>query len=250
MPLSIYAEDISMMFNLSRNKETRLKEYVINLIKGKLFFDEFWALQNISFSLEQGDSLGLIGVNGSGKSTLLKVIAGILTPTKGIIRTHGSIAPLIEISGGFDRSLSAKENIFLASAMHRHTRQFTQKRFESIIDFAELWEFADVPLKNYSSGMISRLGFAIATLVDADILIADEVLAVGDIKFRQKCEKRMEEMRRNGTTVLFVSHSTAQVKKICKQALWLEKGKMKMIGDVHSVCDAYEKTLVLQKGAL
>ena len=242
---SVKVENVSMMFNLSKNKEERLKEYVINLIKGKLFFDEFWALKNISFEVEKGGSLGLIGVNGSGKSTLLKLISGIMRPTRGSIKTVGTIAPLSELGGGFDASLSAKENIFLTGAMHGHTRKFIQKQFESIIEFSELHEFVDVPLRNYSSGMRSRLGFAIATLVQADILIADEVLSVGDIKFREKCEKRLNEMMTEGTTVLFVSHSMGQVQKICKNALWLDKGEMKMFGPSKEVCKAYEKSLNL-----
>lgn len=243
----IRAENISMKFNLSKNNETRLKEYAINLLRGKLQFEEFWALRDISFELEKGDSLGLIGVNGSGKSTLLKIIAGIIPPTNGIVETNGSIAPLIELSGGFDRTLSARENIYLSGAMHGHTRKFMEERFFRIMDFAELWKFVDTPLQSYSSGMVSRLGFAIATLVDADILIADEVLSVGDMSFRQKCEKRMEEMRGGGTTIVFVSHSMAQVKKVCQKAIWLEKGKIKMAGSSKEVCDEYEKWVRLNQ---
>lgn len=244
---SIVVNDVSMMFNLSRNKEERLKEYVLNLLRGKLFFDEFWALKHVSFKLQKGDSLGLIGVNGSGKSTLLKLIAGIMQPTEGRVRTYGSIAPLIEINGGFDPTLTARENIYLTGAMHGHTRKFMDQQFEKIIAFSELQEFVDVPVRNYSSGMLSRLGFSIATLVNADILIADEVLAVGDIKFREKCEKRIQEMVSGGTTVLFVSHSMAQVKKVCRNVLWLDKGEMKMMGPAALVCDEYEKALHVKK---
>lgn len=241
---SIKVEDVSMLFNLSRQKEERLKEYFINLVKGKLFFDEFWALKNISFEIEQGDSLGIIGINGCGKSTLLKIISGIMKPTKGSIATNGTIAPLIEMGGGFDRDLSAKENIYLVGSMHGHSRNFINKQFQDIIDFSELHDFVDVPLRNFSSGMISRLGFAIATLVNADILIADEVLSVGDMKFREKCEKRIGEMAGEGTTVLFVSHSLEQVKKVCKKALWIEKGEMKMMGPSNEVCEAYKKAIM------
>lgn len=244
--MHIKLENVSMLFNLSRHKEERLKEYFINLVKGKLFYDEFWALQNISFELEPGDSLALIGVNGAGKSTLLKLIAGIMRPTRGRIYVKGSIAPLIEIGGGFDASLTAKENIFLTGAMHGHSRSFMRKQFEEILAFSELEDFADVPLRNFSSGMISRLGFAIATLVQADILIADEVLSVGDMKFRQKCEAKIAEMTANGATVLFVSHSVEQVKKVCQNALWLEGGQMKMLGDAPAVCEAYVKSLDLK----
>lgn len=244
MPRTVVeAKDVSMMYNLSRKKEQRLKEYFINMIKGELFFDEFWALTNLSFTVSKGDSLGIIGVNGSGKSTLLKLIAGLMKPTKGSIFTHGSIAPLIELGGGFDRDMNARENIHLMGAMHGNSKKFMTSKMEEIIAFAELEEFADVPVRNYSSGMLSRLAFAIATLVKADILIADEVLSVGDAKFRSKCAKRMETMRGEGTTVLFVSHSIEQVKSICNNALWLEKGNMVMFGPSKEVCDAYAKSL-------
>lgn len=241
---SIKVDDVSMMFNLSRQKEERLKEYFINLVKGKLFFDEFWALKNISFEINKGESLGIIGVNGSGKSTLLKIVSNIMKPTKGSVTTYGTIAPLIEMGGGFDRDLSAKENIYLVGAMHGHSRAFIKKQFDSIIEFSELHDFVDVPLRNFSSGMISRLGFAIATLVDADILIADEVLSVGDMKFRQKCEARIGEMVGEGTTVLFVSHSLDQVQKVCQKALWIDKGEMKMIGPSKEVCMEYKKQVM------
>ena len=201
------AKDVSVMFNLSRNREDGVKEYFINLIKGQLHFDEFWALRNISFQVRKGESVALIGRNGSGKSTMLKTIAGIIRPTRGSVRVKGNIAPLIEITGGFDRSLSARENIFLVGTMHGHTKKYIRSRFDEIIDFAELERFVDVPLKNYSSGMVSRLGFAIATCVDADIVIADEVLSVGDAHFRTKCEQRITQLLSGGTTLLFVSHN-------------------------------------------
>lgn len=237
--IAIKAENVSMMFNLSREREERLKEYVINLVKGKLFFDEFWALRDISFEVEKGDSLGLVGVNGSGKTTLLKLVAGIMKPTEGTIYTDGSIAPLFAMGSGFDNSLSARENIFLVGAMRGYTREYMKKRFDEIIDFAELGEFVDVPLKNYSSGMSSRLAFAIATLVHTDILIADEVLAVGDAKFHKKSEERMAKMREGGTTILFVSHSAGAVRKICRNAVWLDRGKIVMAGKSEKVCNAY-----------
>lgn len=235
----IDVNDVSVMFNLSKNREDGVKEYFINLLKGKIGYNEFWALRNISFQVRKGDSLALIGRNGSGKSTLLKTIAGIIRPARGSVRVQGSIAPLIEISGGFDRSLSARENIFLAGTMHGHTRKYIKSRFDEIVEFAELEKFIDVPLKNYSSGMVSRLGFAVATCVNADIVIADEVLSVGDARFRLKCEKRISQMLSGGTTFLFVSHSTAQVKKICKRAIWLEKGKIVESGPAVDVCNKY-----------
>lgn len=245
--ICIDVKDVSMMFNLSKNHEDGIKEYFINIIKGKVHFDEFWALTNINLQVKKGDSIALIGRNGSGKSTLLKAIAGIIKPTTGSVTVKGTVAPLIEISGGFDRSLSARENIYLSGAMHGHTRRYMEKRFDEIIEFSELEKFVDVPVKNYSSGMVSRLGFAIATCVDADIIIADEVLAVGDAKFREKCEKRINEMLSGGTTILFVSHNTAQVKKVCQKAIWLEKGRIIQRGTAKEICDAYTLSLKKQK---
>lgn len=235
----VSVQGVSMMFRMSRHQEYRVKEYLLNVVRGKLAYEEFWALRDISFTLGRGESLGLVGRNGSGKSTLLKLIAGIMRPTKGTIVTRGNIAPLIEINGGFDRTLTARENIYLSGAMHGHTRAYMNRRFDEIIDFAELWEFVDVPVAGFSSGMLSRLGFAIATLTDADIVIADEVLAVGDARFRQKCEKRMNEMLDHGTTILFVSHSAAQVQKVCQRAIWLEKGRIRMNGTAQEVCREY-----------
>ena len=236
-------KNVSVMFNLSKNNEDGFKEYFINLIKGKVGYDEFWALRNVSLKVYKGDSLALIGRNGSGKSTLLKTIAGIIKPTRGSVEVTGSIAPLIEMSGGFDRSLSARENIFLVGAMHGHTRKYMKKRFDEIIEFAELEKFVDVPIKNYSSGMVSRLGFAVATCVNADIIIADEVLAVGDAKFRMKCETRIQEMLKGGTTILYVSHSAAQVKKLCRTAVWLEHGCIVDIGNAGEICDKYMQSV-------
>lgn len=237
----IDVRNVSVMFNLSHNREEGLKEYFINRIKGKVGYDEFWALRNVSLQVKKGDAIAFIGRNGSGKSTLLKTIAGIIKPTRGTVQVKGSIAPLIEISGGFDRSLSARENIFLAGAMHGHTRKYMKKRFDEIIEFAEIEKFVDVPLKNYSSGMVSRLGFALATCVNADIIIADEVLSVGDAKFRMKCEDSITKMLRGGTTILYVSHSASQVKKICRTAVWLEKGEIIDFGTASEVSDRYAK---------
>ena len=236
---AIKVDHVSMMFNLSREREERLKEYVINLVRKKLFFDEFWALSDVSFEVKKGGTLGIVGTNGSGKTTLLKLVAGIMKPTKGTIKTEGSIAPLFAMGSGFDASLSARENIYLVGAMHGHSREYMSKRFDEIIEFAELENFVDVPLRNYSSGMSSRLSFAIATLVQADILIADEVLSVGDAKFHKKSEERMAKMRSNGATILFVSHSAGKVQSVCKDAIWLDHGKMVMAGPSKEVCAAY-----------
>ena len=235
----IEVNDVSIMFNKSSENVDSIKEYFVKLATGKLNFEEFWALKNVSFTIESGDAVGIIGFNGSGKSTLLKIIAGVMKPTKGTVKVHGSVAPMIELGAGFDMDLSARENIFLNGAVLGYSRKEMQEKAESIIDFAELWDFVDVPLKNYSSGMVARLGFSIATAHTPDILIVDEVLGVGDYKFQEKCEKRIAEIVDSGATVLFVSHSIDQVKKLCKHAIWLNKGEQIMYGDIETVCDAY-----------
>ena len=222
----IKVNDVSMMFNLSSEKIDSIKEYFIKAVRRELHFQEFWALRDISFTLEKGDSLGIVGLNGSGKSTLLKIVSGILKPTKGTVETCGSIAPLIELGAGFDAILG-------------YSRAYMSERFDEIIEFAELQDFVDTAVKNYSSGMVARLGFAIATMNVPDILIIDEILAVGDYKFQEKSFARMQEMIASGATVVFVSHSIEQVQKICKKALWLEHGHMRMLGDADAVCGEY-----------
>lgn len=238
--IMIKVEDASMMFNMSSDRIDNIKEYVIRMLKRQLMFEEFWALKNISFEIEKGDSLGIVGLNGSGKSTLLKMIAGVLKPTKGHVFTNGAIAPLIELGAGFDDDLSAEENVYLNGSILGYSKEYMQERYEEIIRFAELENFTQVPLKNYSSGMKARLGFAIATMNIPDILILDEVLSVGDFKFQEKSFARMQEILHSGATVLFVSHSVEQVRKICKKALWLSNGEVKMFGDADTVCSAYE----------
>lgn len=235
----IKVNDVSMMFNLSSEKIDSIKEYFIKAVRRELHFQEFWALRDISFTLEKGDSLGIVGLNGSGKSTLLKIVSGILKPTKGTVETYGSIAPLIELGAGFDANLSARENIYLNGAILGYSRAYMSERFDEIIEFAELQDFVDTAVKNYSSGMVARLGFAIATMNVPDILIIDEILAVGDYKFQEKSFARMQEMIASGATVVFVSHSIEQVQKICKKALWLEHGHMRMLGDADAVCREY-----------
>ena len=197
------------------------------------------ALKGVSFEVHEGESWGIIGTNGSGKSTLLKAISGILSPYKGSVSINGSISPLIELGAGFDGNMTARENVFLNGCVLGYSKAYIKEKFDEIIDFAELREFLDVPIKNFSSGMAARLGFAIATTVKPDILICDEVLAVGDFKFQEKCEKRMGELLSGGTTLLFVSHSTDQVKRLCKNAIWLDHGAIRMIGNSEDVCNAY-----------
>lgn len=235
----IELNDVSMMFNKSSEKVDNIKEYMIKLVKRELMFEEFWALQNVSFRVEKGEAIGFIGLNGSGKSTLLKTIAGVLKPTKGKLKVQGSVAPMIELGAGFDPDLSARENVYLNGAVLGYDRKSMDRLFEEIIDFAELWEFLDTPVKNFSSGMQARLGFSIATATIPEILIVDEVLGVGDYKFQEKCQERMSTIIDSGATVLFVSHNIDQVKEVCNRAIWLEKGKIVMDGDVNTVCDRY-----------
>lgn len=236
----VTVKNVSMVFNLATEKVDSLKEYVLKLLKHELMVHKFYALRNINLEVQRGESVALIGENGSGKSTLLKVIAGVLHPTTGSVQVNGSIAPMIELGAGFDPELTARENVFLNGAVLGHDRKFMEEHFKSIIDFAELWDFVDVPVKNYSSGMVARLGFAIATEIRADVLIVDEVLAVGDFRFQEKCKKRMAELMSGGTTLLFVSHSTQQVRQLCKKAVWIKKGTIQMIGDVDEICSCYE----------
>ena len=236
----VNVSNVTMVFNLATEKVDSLKEYVLKLLQGKLMMNKFRALKEVNLQVQRGDAVALIGSNGSGKSTLLKVIAGVMSPTEGSVKVNGSIAPLIELGAGFDMELTARENVFLNGAVLGHDRKFMQEHFDSIINFAELWEFVDVPVKNFSSGMISRLGFAIATEVRADVLIVDEVLAVGDYRFQQKCLQRMEEMMAAGTTLLFVSHTIEQVRSLCKKAAWLKKGQLVMFDEVNKVCDCYQ----------
>lgn len=239
MSTVVKVNDVSMMFNLSSEKIDSIKEYFVKAMRHELHFQEFWALKNVSFELEKGDSIGIIGLNGSGKSTLLKIVSGILKPTKGSVETVGSIAPLIELGAGFDANLSARENIYLNGAILGYDRKYMDSRFDEIIEFAELQDFVDTAIKNFSSGMVARLGFAIATMNIPDILIIDEILAVGDYKFQEKSFDRMKKMIGSGATVVFVSHSIEQVKQICKKALWLEHGHVRMLGDAETVCGQY-----------
>lgn len=243
---AVKVEHASVRFNMASERVDNLKEYFIKLIKRELMFKEFMALQDVSFEVKKGEAWGIIGTNGSGKSTLLKLICGILKPYRGTVTVNGSIAPLIELGAGFDGDLTASENIFLNGAVLGYDKKFMKEHFDEIVEFAELQDFLEMPIKNYSSGMAARLGFAIATVVRPDILICDEVLAVGDFLFQQKCERRMNEMREKGTTLLYVSHSIESVQSVCDHALWLNKGIVQKQGAVREVADEYMKILEIE----
>ncbi len=236
------AKNVSMRYNLNSEKIYALKEYIIRALKGKLHYEEFWALRDVSFTLKQGEILGIVGLNGAGKSTLLKLVAGVLKPTNGEIHVYGTIAPLIELGAGFDMELTARDNIYLNGAFLGYNRKMMNDRFNEILDFAELKEFSDVPLKNYSSGMYARLGFAIATQVKPDLLLVDEALSVGDFRFQKKCEQRINQILSGGTSVVFVSHSVEQVERLCTKVLWLENHTVKMLGDAKEVCNLYKQS--------
>mgnify|MGYP004712001725 CR=1 FL=1 len=236
----IEIKNVEMHFNMSKEKIDNLKEYFIKLAKRQLMYEDFTALDKVSVNIKPGEVFGIVGHNGSGKSTLLKTISGILKPTVGTVKVHGSIAPLIELGAGFDLDLTARENIFLNGSVLGFSNQMISEKFDEIVEFSELREFLDVPMKNYSSGMVARIGFAVATMVKPDILIVDEILSVGDFLFQQKCEQRINALMQGGTTVLIVSHALEQIRRLCTRVMWLDKGKIKMIGDTKTVCDAYE----------
>ena len=238
---AIIVDNVSMKFNLSKEKVDSLKDYIIKSIKKEIKYNEFWALQNVSFTVEKGDRVGILGLNGAGKSTLLKVIAGVFKPTEGSVTKHGKMVPLLELGAGFYQQYTGKENIYLYGAMLGYSKEFIDEKYDEIVKFSELKDFIDVPIKNYSSGMKSRLGFSIATVVSPKILILDEVLSVGDAKFRKKSEKKVLSMFDSGVTVLFVSHSLAQVQRICNKAMILEKGKLIAYGDIDTISKQYEK---------
>lgn len=235
----IDVDHVTIRFNLSSQKVDNLKEYLVKLMKHELMFQEFLAVKDVSFQVRKGEAWGLIGSNGSGKSTMLKAISGIMKPYKGTVTVNGSVAPLIELGAGFDPECTARENIFLNGCVLGHSQKFMQEHFDEIVDFAEIHQFLDSPLKNYSSGMKARLGFSVATMVKPDILIVDEILSVGDYKFKQKCMKRMDELLSGGTTLLFVSHNVDEVRELCDHALWIDKGVARMQGEANAVCDAY-----------
>ena len=239
MPV-IKIDNVTMRFNMAKERVDNLKEYFIKKMKGTLKFEEFYAVKGVSLEVEKGDVFGLVGLNGSGKSTLLKIVAGVLKPTTGTATVKGVVAPLIELGAGFDMDLTARENIYLNGAVMGFTNNFVDSKFDEIVEFSELHEFLDVPLKNYSSGMVARIAFAVATVTNPDILIADEILSVGDFLFQKKCEARMKELMAGGTTVLIVSHSISQIERLCNKVAWLDHGNLKMCGPVEEVCEAYK----------
>jgi ABC-2 type transport system ATP-binding protein len=238
----VEVRNVSMCFNMNKEKVNSLKEYTVKLLKRQLRFEEFWALKDVSFDVKRGEIFGLLGLNGAGKSTMLKVIAGVLKPTKGNVNIHGSIAPLIELGAGFDFDLTARENIFLNGAILGYSKKFMQEKFNEIVEFSELEEFLDVPLKNYSSGMVARIGFGIATVMDPDILIVDEILSVGDFQFQEKCQNKIKKMLEKGTTIVIVSHSIKQIEDLCSRVIWLEHGSIKMYGDAAEICEKYKNS--------
>ncbi len=231
--------DVSMTFSMATERISSLKEYFIKRVKRLVQVETFQALDHVSFTIQKGEVFGIVGLNGSGKSTLLKIIAGIYRPSGGGVSVTGNVAPLIELGAGFDMELTARENIYLNGLVLGNTRAAIDEKFDAIVDFSGIGEFLDVPMKNYSSGMIARIAFSVATCTSPDILIADEILAVGDYQFQEKCERRIREMMEEGTTVIFVSHSIEQVQKLCDRCVWIEKGKVKMLGDCDEVCHAY-----------
>lgn len=235
----ITVDNVSMRFILGSDRVNTLKEYFIKKLHRELKSEEFWALRDVSFEVRRGEVLGLVGTNGAGKSTMLKVVAGVLNPTNGRVERRGTIAPMIELGAGFDMELTARENVFLNGAILGYTKTFLEEKYDEIVDFSELKSFMDVPVRNFSSGMVARLAFSVATVVAPEILIVDEILSVGDLPFQEKSKNKMIDMINGGATVLFVSHSISEVEKICKRVLWLDHGHMRMLGGADEVLDAY-----------
>lgn len=236
----IEVSDVTMQFRLNNDKILSLKEFVTTALRGKLQYNDFTALEHVSFEVKKGETLGLIGRNGAGKSTMLKVISGILKPTEGSVVCRGNVVPMLELGSGFDFDLTGRENIFLNGAILGYSKEFLHEKYDEIVEFSELGQFIEVPIRNYSSGMLARLAFSIATVVNPEILIVDEILSVGDAAFQEKSKKRMLELMGGGTTVLFVSHSLEQIREMCNRVVWLEHGNVKMVGAAAEVCDVYD----------
>ena len=232
---------VTMNFRMVNDKIDSLKEYIVKLLQGKLVYNKLTVLDDITFTVEKGEVIGIIGRNGAGKSTLLKIISGVLQPTSGQVETFGNIVPMLELGAGFDAELSGKENIYLNGAILGYSEQFLNEKFDEIVEFSELGNFIEMPIRNYSSGMMARLAFSIATVVNPEILIVDEILSVGDVGFQNKSRARMMELMGGGTTVLFVSHSLNQIREMCSRVVWLENHKLYLMGETQSVCDAYQK---------
>lgn len=237
----IEVRNVTMQYRMTNDRVSNLKEYLIKRLKKNLEFEYFTALDDVSFSVKKGEVLGLVGHNGAGKSTILKVISGIVKPTKGSVRVCGNVVPMLELGSGFDFDMTGRENIFLNGAILGYSEEFLREKYDEIVEFSEIGQFIDIPLRNYSSGMIARLGFSVATVVEPEVLIVDEVLAVGDANFQEKSKRRMMELMSGGTTVLFVSHSLAQIRELCDHVVWMDHGKVKMYGDTQEACDAYER---------
>ena len=236
---TIQIQDVSMRFRLSNDRISSLKEFVTTAMRGKLQYKEFEALKHVTFDVQRGETVGIIGRNGSGKSTLLKIISGILKPTRGNVVVHGNVVPMLELGSGFDMDLTGRENIYLNGAILGYSEEFLKTKFDEIIDFSELGEFINVPIRNYSSGMLMRLAFSVAAMVEPEIMIADEILAVGDEAFQHKSMSRMKEMMSGGTTVLLVSHSLDQIREVCDRVIWIDQGQIKMMGKTEEVCAVY-----------
>ena len=240
MDTIIEVKDVSMRFRMANDNVRSIKEYAVQMLRGKLKYNEFEALKHVSFDVKRGEVVGLIGHNGAGKSTMLKVISSILKPTEGSVSVYGSIAPMLELGSGFDFEMTGRENIFLNGAILGYSEEFLNSKYDEIVEFSEIGQFIDVPLRNYSSGMVARLAFSIATVVVPEVLIVDEVLSVGDAAFQEKSYKRMMELMRGGTTVLFVSHDLNQIRSMCNRVVWLEHGQVRMFGETQAICDMYE----------
>lgn len=236
----IEVNNVSMRFRLANDRINSIKEYIVQMLHGKLQYREFEALKNVSFDVQRGEVVGLIGYNGAGKSTILKIISGVLQPSEGSVSVHGNIAPMLELGSGFDYDMTGKENIFLNGAILGYSEAFLNSKYDEIVSFSEVGDFIHVPLRNYSSGMVARLAFSVATVIEPEILIVDEVLSVGDAAFQKKSHARMMELMRGGTTVLFVSHNMRQIRNMCNRVVWLESGQVKMFGDTELVCTVYE----------
>ena len=236
----IEVSDVSMCFRMNNDRILSLKEFVTTALRGKLRYSEFLALDHVSFEVKKGETLGLIGRNGAGKSTMLKIIAGILKPTQGEVICRGNVVPMLELGSGFDIDLNGRENIFLNGAILGYSQEFLKEKYNDIVEFSELGDFIEMPIRNYSSGMLARLAFSVAAVVNPEILIVDEILSVGDAAFQEKSHKRMIELMGGGTTVLFVSHRLKEIREMCGKVVWLDHGRIKMFGNAKQVCDAYE----------